>query len=206
MKNGLKILMAIIMMFVINFSEAQVKFGPKVGLNLTNMTVISSNLSLGPVGKTGVNFGFVSEIPLKNSFVLQPGILYSTKGSSYHYSGSDFSIFPTYIEIPVNAMCKSSLGAIDLLIFAGPYAGYGVRGESISPAESEDIVYGTGSDKDMKAFDFGLNLGVGIEVVDFQLTAQYGFSLTNLAPVTTDDKVMKNRVFGFSVAYMIGND
>ncbi len=57
----------------------------------------------------------------------------------------------------------------------------------------------------MKAFDFGLNVGGGFELFSFQLTAQYGFSLTNLAPVTTDDKVMKNRVVGFSLAYLIGN-
>ncbi len=130
MKKGLKMLMAILMMVVINDAQAQVKFGPKVGLNLSNMTLTSSNLSLGPVGKTGVNFGFVSEIPLKNSFVLQPGILYSTKGSSYHYSGSELSLLPTCIDVPVNVMCKSSLGFLNLLVFAGPYAGMGVGGQT----------------------------------------------------------------------------
>lgn len=206
MKNVLKILMTIIMMFVINDSQAQVRFGPKVGLNLSNMTLTLSGLAYDPVGETGVNFGIVSEIPLKNNIVLQPGILYTQKGASYTYSGSELSILPTYIEIPVNAMCKSSMGAIDLLIFAGPYAGYGVGGESISPGGSEAIVFGSGADKDMKVFDFGLNVGAGIELFDFQLTAHYGFSLKDLTPVTADNQEMKNEVFSFSVAYMIGNE
>jgi len=206
MKNGLKMVMAISMMFVINFSQAQIKFGPKVGVNLSNMTLTSSGLSLCPVGKTGMNVGFVSEIPLKNSFVLQPGILYSTKGSNYHFSGSELSILPTYIEIPVNVMCKSNMGIMNMLVFAGPYAGIGVGGQSNKPAGLNDIMYGSGADSDMKAFDFGMNIGAGFELFAFQLTAQYGFSLTNLAPANLNDKVMKNRVVAFSVAYLIGNE
>jgi len=56
----------------------------------------------------------------------------------------------------------------------------------------------------MKSFDFGLNFGAGIEISNFQISAQYGLGLTNLAPVTTNDAEMKVRVIGISMAYLLG--
>jgi len=47
----------------------------------------------------------------------------------------------------------------------------------------------------------GLNFGAGIEISSFQITAQYGLGLTNLA-ADSNDGTMKNKVFGISVAYL----
>ncbi len=204
MKKSFKFMLAICLMFVINYTQAQIKFGPKVGLNLSTMTMKASGISVDPITMAGFNIGVVSEIPLDNNFVLQPGLMYSTKGSKYEVSGSKMSISPTYIEMPINAMCKYSLGTKNLLAFAGPYLGVGFGGGYETPLGNDDINYGTGSYDDLRLVDFGLNIGAGIETGAFQITAQYGFSLTNLAPVTTNDEEAKNRVFGISVAYMLG--
>jgi len=56
----------------------------------------------------------------------------------------------------------------------------------------------------MNAFDCGLNFGVGVEIKSFQITAQYGLGLTNLAPNSSNGTV-KNKVFGVSLSYLFIN-
>jgi hypothetical protein len=62
----------------------------------------------------------------------------------------------------------------------------------------------SGDNKGMNAFDLGLNFGAGVEVSSFQITAQYGLGLTNLAANSNGDLTVKNKVFGVSVAYLFG--
>lgn len=204
MKNFLKLSFSICFIFVVTYTNAQIKFGPKAGLNLSTMTLKASGLSIDPKTMVGFNVGVILEITLKDNFILQPGVLFSTKGSKYSVLGSDMSISPSFLEIPINGLYKFDLGSAKLFLFAGPYFAFGVGGSYKTPDESKDISYGSGEDKDMKSFDFGLNFGAGIEISNFQISAQYGLGLTNLAPVTTNDAEMKVRVIGISMAYLLG--
>jgi len=63
-----------------------------------------------------------------------------------------------------------------------------------------------------RAFDFGLNIGVGYQVKSVLFNAGYSFGLTNLTPKYdaddydmdedyTENAIQKNRVFTFSVSY-----
>ncbi len=208
MKKSIYLFTFIFSMFFALQSFAQVKFGPKVGLNLSKMTLKSSGFSLDPKIIVGFHIGGIAEIPLANNFYLQPGILYSGKGTKFSISGdgmsSDMTIKPGFIEVPVNAMYKFDMSPAKLFLFAGPYFAFGIGGKSESGGESTDIKFGSGSDNDMKAFDLGLNIGAGVDIKNFLISAQYGFGLTNLAPVTDNDAEMKISVIGFSVAYLFG--
>lgn len=203
MKNFIKFLLVICCMFVVSGIQAQIKFGPKFGLNLSTMTLKESGISIDPKTRAGIHLGLIGEIPLQNNFNIQTGFFFSMKGSKYSVGSTDMTISPNYLEIPVNALYKYELGSAKLLLFAGPYFAYGIGGKYKADGESQDIKFGSGENNDMKAFDMGLNIGAGIEISDFQITAQYGLGLANLAPVTTNDAKMKNRVFGISVAYLM---
>ena len=204
MKKILTLSFTLCFVFAVNYSQAQARIGLKAGLNLSTMTLKESGMSLDPKTMTGFHVGLISEIPLNDKLFFQPGILYSTKGSKYSVSGMDVSITPSFVEVPVNVLFKSDLGSAKLLLFAGPYFAFGIGGDVKSPSDTKAISYGSGDQKDMKSFDFGLNFGAGVEVSNFQITAQYGLGLSNLAPVTTNSAEMKVRTIGISVAYLFG--
>ena len=146
----------------------------------------------------------ITEIPIEGNFVLQPALLYSSKGSKYSYFGEDMTISPGFLEIPVYAAYKFDLGNMKLLLDAGPYFAYGISGKIKSGGESQSINFGSDDNADMKAFDFGLGLGAGLEITNFLISLNYEFGLTNLVPGTTDGSEAKSRVFGISVGYFFG--
>jgi hypothetical protein len=199
MKTTLRVLLTISFVLSISYTQAQIKFGPKLGLNLSTITLKTGGVSFDPTVVAGVNFGLVSEITLKNDFYLQPGILFSTKGSKYDALG-DTKFTTNNIEIPINALYKFNTGSVNLFTFAGPYVGFAVGGKINSGGVSTDLKF-SGADKDLNAFDFGLNFGAGIEINSFQISAQYGLGLANLAP---SNGTMKNGVLGVSVAHLFG--
>jgi len=185
-------------------STAKVRFGLKTGFNSSTMTLKTSGLSIEPYAVLGIHAGVLSEIPLNGQLFLQPGVFFSLKGSGYYVDGYDTTILPGFLEFPVNLLYKIDLKPFKVLMFGGPYFAFGVSGYYSSVTESKDIIYGSGSDCDMRPFDFGLNLGSGFEFHRFQLTGQYGFGLKNLAPMTTPKSEMKSRLFEVSLAYLFG--
>jgi hypothetical protein len=197
-------------MFAFTSAQAQFKIGPKIGMNLSTMTLKSSGLSLDPQMLVGFHAGLITEISFTENLKLQPGILFSTKGSKYEltFLGEtfDYSLTPGVIEVPVNAFYIYGKGPVKLILFAGPYVSYGITGKSKINGESQDILYGSTTEDDMKPFDFGLNFGAGVNVNGFMISAQYGLGLLNLAPDETGDTDMKNKVIGISVAYMFGGE
>ena len=208
MKTSLKFLMALFLMFAMTAVHAQVKFGPKVGMNLSTMTLKSSGISLDPKMLVGFHAGVISEIGLTENLFLQPGVLFSSKGSKYELTLLEqtfkFSMAPGVIEVPVNVLYSFGTGSVKLNLFAGPYVALGITGKTKIDGESQDISYGSSDEDDMKPFDFGFNFGAGVNINGFLISAQYGFGLANLAPDTSGDSEMKNKVLAISMGYLFG--
>jgi hypothetical protein len=196
MRNYLKSILAIFLMFAFTDMYAQIKSGYTIGLNLSTMTMKTSGISLEPETLTGVHFGEVFEISLNGNFTLQPGLIFSAKGSIYKIDTAEFSLSPIYVEIPVIAVYSFGSDAIKISLFAGPYFACGIGGKMES---GENISFGSGENNDLKPFDVGLNFGAGINIKGFQISAQYGLGLANLSPMTSVDSEMKNKVIGISV-------
>lgn len=194
MKTSVKFLFVITLVLSSIYTQAQSSFGIKGGINFATVTISggSGAGSFTPESKTGFNVGLISEIPLATNFYLQPGLLFTTKG----FSTEGVTLSTNNIEIPINALCKLNLGSVKVLGFAGPYISY-----SLSGKVGTDKIEFSGDDKMMNAFDLGLNVGAGLEISKFQITAQYGLGLTNIV-VGTGDGSVKNKVLGVSVAYL----
>jgi len=204
MKNFLRFALVICLMFVFSNMQAQVKFGPKVGVNLSTMKMSYSGVSIDPKTLIGFHAGVISEIPLIGNLALQPGILYSVKGTKINFLGVEGSISPGVIEVPVNIAYSLGSDAIKFTLFAGPYVAYGINGQTKSGGVSEDIVFGTEEDDDMNPLDYGVNFGAGVNISGLFVSAQYGLGLANLSPGTTEDGEIKNTVIGISLAYLFG--
>ena len=192
------------MMLLISNIQAQPKIGPTAGLNLSTMTLKTMGISLDPKMLVGFNVGAISEFNLKGNLYLQPAILFSTKGSKFSALEEEMTITPGFVDVPVNAVYKFGTGSTKFFLDAGPYFAYGIGGKVDYGSESADIVYGSDESSDMKAFDYGLNVGGGVEINRLIISVHYGLGLANLAPVTTDDTKMKNNVIGLSVSYFLG--
>ena len=207
MRTSVKILVVIALVFSASYAQAQTSFGIKGGMNIANVTISSGSFSVTPDSKIGINLGLVSETLLAKDFYLQSGLIYTTKGFIVKNPENDdqkMTMSTNNIEIPINALYKLNVGSVKLLGFGGPYIGYSISGKTKVGNESEDIKF-SGDNKEMNAFDFGFNIGAGIEIQNLQISAQYGVGLSNLIAESDEEEgKMKNKVFGLSVAYFFG--
>jgi Outer membrane protein beta-barrel domain len=202
------------------------------GLNLANI----SKTDDGQVEKNNVlptfNAGIMGRFGLSEVFDLESGVLVSGRGSkaeTYFNGGNDYvksKFHPIYIEVPLNAVVKIPVtkGA-GLFFHAGPYAAIGVAGKAsreskVGPlmstssssiefsnddpftSEQEDAAYNK-----LKRFDFGLNMGGGIEFKSIILKANFGLGLTKINSTESNNEVNdrnKYRTVSFSVGIPIG--
>ena len=209
-----KLLIIVVAFTMTTKSFAQVKYGVKAGLNLANMLekdddeTYSEDYSM----KIGFHLGGTAEIPISEKFSVQPGLLFSTKGFKMKIEGIDgffedmnINVNLNYLEIPINAIYKIELGSSKLCINTGPYLGYALSGKVSYDKDSESIDIGSSDDDDLKALDYGFNIGAGIEINDaITIGLQYGLGLGNLSIDTDNGYKLNNRVIGISVGYMFG--
>ncbi|MGD0756038.1 MAG: porin family protein [Bacteroidales bacterium] len=201
MKIYLKFALAILLMVSFTDVQAQIKPGYIFGLNLSTITLKTKGISSRPETPAGIHFGGFLEIPVIGNFTLQPGLLLSAKGSNFKIDSTEFSLAPVYLEIPVIAVYSFGSDVVKVSLFAGPYFACGIGGYKIeSEGAFRYLSFGSGENKDLKPFDFGLNFGAGVNIKGFMISAQYGIGLLNILPSTTTDSEIKNKVIGISIS------
>ena len=214
--------------------NAQVRPGLKLGYNLSGVMADYTGRELSPnpnaAGdpdnlhmKSGFQFGLIADCPINESFTIQPGARFAIQGFTDKYTSHGnvtrkFSLF--YLQVPVYAQYKMNIAEETNLLFqAGPYAGFGLFGRQkfVRKGKSQDlndtqkkITFGGNSSDDIKAFDFGIGAGVGIEFYRFQLVAAYDFGLKQSAFEKKDAKSasyyldMRNHNLSVTLAFVFG--
>lgn len=130
---------------IINSSMVQVKKGYLFGLNLSTMSLKINGVNSKATTPAGIHFGGFIELPLKDRFALQPGLLFSAKGSDYKVDTIEYSISPIYIEIPVIVVYSFGSDVVKISLFAGPYFACGVGGYKLGSGTGiENINFGSG--------------------------------------------------------------
>ena len=187
------------------FSQ-EIKFGAKVGLNISSLRGNYPAEIDETKSKIGFHIGGFAEYSINDKFALQPELLLSTQGGSsevieYYGGGTYFESFKqtpklTYINLPIMLKYK----VIEKLsIEFGPQIGYLISAkskweyvDSTDPSENETIEVdlindGTytfgGTTVQVKPktnrLDFGLNIGSSYDVTDkFFVQARYNLGLT----------------------------
>lgn len=187
------------LMAVVSFGQS---IGIKGGLSLANANYEVFETALSTEVLSGFHIGLVSELPVSEALSFSPGILYSQKGFKMNFMGVEVKMPITYIEIPLNLTYKYNAGGLSLFGQAGPYLGGGISAKAKSGNEEEEIEFGSG-DEELKQFDFGVNIGAGIQITNLQFSINYGQSLVNLE--NDSDALAKLNVISLSVAYFFGN-
>lgn len=223
--------LAVGMMFCANAQETT--WGIRGGLNISNVAdKYTGNVENGESksdyetdfkSRIGFHLGVIVDLGLSESFYIQPGLFFTTRGMKYKDSSEDEKYEEkynlNYLQLPILASYRIALSDnVKWHINAGPYLAYGLGGkvkwEDSYDGETEKGDYkafGT-SDEDadeddykagLKRFDAGLSFGTGISINKVYFGLTYDLGLTNIADKKEwgDDYKLKNRNFAISVGY-----
>lgn len=178
--------------------NGQLKSGYKFGINLTSMSIHAEGVN-SLERPTGIHFGGIYDLPLAGKYSLLSGFLFTSKGADYKIDTIDYSLAPSYIELPVNISCSWGRRSTKFLIYAGPYMSFAIGGYKIVGGDPlKDMTFGANIKKDLKLFDFGLNFGAGVKLKGFIISAQYGTGLSDISPAQSSK--MRNSVIGISLS------
>lgn len=219
----------IIMLIVIGFSMsamAQITYGPRLGLNLANLSGDDTDDSKMLIG---FHIGGFGNYAINEMISVQAELLYDTKGAKYEYTDANNKKVKapanlSYLSIPV--LAKGTFGeSIKFFGELGPTFGFllGAKfdGESeyttfewdpnnpFAPPVEKTVKY----KEFYKGMDMGLALGGGVYLPVGNMMAsvglRYGFSLGTIADKTEfDDSTpkVKNSVISINLGLIFGGE
>ncbi|WP_353148814.1 porin family protein [Flavobacterium sp.] len=196
------------------FSQ-EIKFGAKVGLNLSNLsgdypTGIDEHNS-----KIGFHIGGFAEYEINDKFIIQPELLFSTQGNTYgykdyygggsYYDGADYNLKLNYLNLPIILKYKI---IEKLSIDFGPQIGYlmsaktkiDVTEDSRDPSQNysveidmlNDGIYNFGGTivqgkASANRFDFSLNIGTSYDITEkIFIQGRYNLGLSTVDKNSTN--------------------
>jgi len=196
--NNLPIFSLIIIFFISSSDlSSQIKSGYRWGINMTTMSVNYQGNNIKAETPFGVHFGVNYEISLSEHYTFLSGFLFSSKGTDYAMNNVDFSLAPSYLEIPSNFAYNFTWRSTTLSLFAGPYFAAAFGGYK-SDDGYKTLTLGSRESKDLKVLDFGFNVGIALNIKSHVFTIQYGTGLRNVSP--KNDMEMRNKVIGISLS------
>lgn len=158
------------MLFAASSAQAQVKFGLKGGLNVTNMSLNSEVFDAD--NQTGFFIGPTVKFTLPIvGLGIDASALYDQRDAKVKVEGEGESVESKIknqsINIPINLRYGVGLGSTaSLFLFAGPQFGFNVGDKDQKITES--------STWSVKNSNFSLNFGAGVTLLShLQLTANY---------------------------------
>ena len=174
-------------------------FVVKLGYNYANVSIDKSvTVSDMKAGRSGWQAGIGYQSEVSSGFSFQPEIVYKVSG----YKLSDATDLRLgYLEIPVNVQWGPDLVVARPFIFAGPYVGIKLT-NSLKGSESqlsEEVI------KHLKKAEFGLGVGLGVNVFKFQIAAKYNWNFGPIADAASADYTTlqgKPRTFEISVGFI----
>jgi outer membrane protein W len=178
-------------------AQQEVKFGPKAGINLANLSGdVEDNKML-----IGFHVGGFAEIKFNDKFAIQPEIVYSAQGTKMEYSETIMGITATaeadtklnYINVPI--MAKYYV-APSFAIEAGPYVGFLMSANSKGSSSAAGMTADFDEDikDELNSIDFGLGIGASFNMDSgLFIGARANFGLT------TVDKDYTENVGGVNV-------
>ena len=176
MKKNRLLVTALIVAFstIATSGYSQLKFGLRgeVGLNKATFSkdaIDVDNLNTFKIGPT-IEFMFPMDFGIEASLLYNNNRMEVKDGSALQ----DVEVTNHYIDIPVNFKYKFGLiSPVKFYAAAGPYARIHVAGDNIN---FDEII----EDAKAKAFEAGVNIGVGIELFrKLAVGVNYGIPLTD---------------------------
>jgi hypothetical protein len=198
------------------------------GVNLANISTSTSGSTQKNNMLTTFNAGILVRSNQAEQVALETGLLLDGRGSkSESGSGANYykaTFNPLYLELPVNVVLRLPLSnaTSNIFINAGPYIAMGIAGKSkvvgqlggVSINSSKNIQF-TSTDptaddqaySKLKRFDYGANIGAGIDLGKILIKANYGLGLAKINSTQTNNSANdkdKYRTWSISLGIPFG--
>ena len=196
---------AIVMLLAATSAQAQIKFGLKGGLNVTDMSL--SKEVFNADNQAGFFIGPTVKFTLPIiGLGIDASALYDQREAKVKGEVGYEEIFikersmkSKYINVPINLRYGIGLGSVaSLNFFAGPQFGFNVG------KKHQELV--DDATWNLKSSAFSVNVGAGVTIAShFELSANYNIACGRTGDVTFEDTV--NKVFkkhGRANAWQIG--
>lgn len=196
---------AIVMLLAATSAQAQIKFGLKGGLNVTDMSL--SKEVFNADNQAGFFIGPTVKVSLPLiGLGIDASALYDQRQAKVkgevgyeQITIEERSLDSKYINIPINLRYGIGLGSVaSLNFFAGPQFGFNVG------KKHQELV--DDATWNLKSSAFSVNVGAGVTIAShFELSASYNIACGRTGDVTFEDTV--NKVFkkhGRANAWQIG--
>lgn len=219
-------LLSAAMFFVVSISHAQISLGIRGGYVNTGLATSENSMAPGTSHQDHWQVGAYLNAPLFARGYLQAGAGYIVKGAGLDYTNSHPGLFGSgatnlklqYLEVPVNFVYKLPVSFGKLVVGAGPYGAYCLRGDYNVAVydglrqvqsgsqhlnfDSSPNIFGT--NMNLQRWDAGLNFTAGVEFNCFlTLSAHYGYGLVDIDKSVNE---LKNRYWGVSLGFMFDRE
>jgi hypothetical protein len=180
--------------------------GIKGGVNIANVDITTSDLTISPKRRTGAVGGVFAGVDVNGKGGVIVEVLFSQRGTRAEFEDEGFQITDTfdidYIEIPV--LGRGTFKASDdvmVHLFAGPSFAFRVRDDERVEINGVDVT-DESEPTELKAADVGLAVGITLDIRRFLIEGRYTYGFTNIndTPDEADLKV-KNRTVSVTVGF-----
>lgn len=159
-------------------SSAQVKFGLKGGLNVTDMSLSSEVFDAS--NRAGFFIGPTVKVSLPlTGLGIDASVLYDQRSAKIENNvGETQTVKQQQVAIPINLRYGVGLGSLaNVFLFAGPQVGFNVGDTNFDWRDTSNYA--------LKKSNFSVNVGVGATLLThLQLTANYNIACGKTADVT----------------------
>lgn len=186
MKKYLVIMLASVMMMAGALSSvAQSRYGVIGGMTFST----SKFKEINRASMTQWHAGFTYKLDLPLGFSVQPSLVYHVKGAKLNVPQagdpgqvSDFNIRMGFVELPVSLQWGPDLLVFRPFLDVTPYIGYALNNQLSGAGLSSQTNSWTG----LNRFEYGLGVGIGLELWRFQVIGRYNWSFGSLADAAED--------------------
>ncbi len=176
-----------------------VAFGIKAGLNVANVTVKASGLTVSPSSLIGATGGLFVNIPVgTGGFGIQPEFLYSMMGYKLtdNTTGGNGEITANLNYLSIPFLAKYNIDKPGFGVYIGPQLGILMSAKAKSGSVSQDIKDEVKSTDMSAVFGLEYNLEMGVN-----FSARYQIGLSNIDKNPTSGESTKNNAFTFTIGY-----
>ncbi len=123
---------------------------------------------------TQYHLGATLKVSLPLGFAVQPSVLYQVKGTkvSENTYGDPFTYTTGFVEVPVSVQWGPDLLIMRPYVECVPYVGYALHNAYKADSSTQKNDW-TGINR----WEYGVGVGVGVEVWHFQISARYNWNL-----------------------------
>lgn len=189
-------------------------FGVRAGLNVTNLHLSESGVSMSLTSRASFHAGFAYQQPLMRLLPLyfETGLYVTGRGASISAdefgfdSSAKLKFNMLYLQVPALVSWHFNLRSVSIQPAVGVYYGFGMHGKAKAAGEkvelfkSVDLGEGAEQGAAFKRSDLGLRFGLGVAVKHYFVGAGYDLGLLNIAKESDGGKI-RNGSFYISLGY-----